>query len=116
MAKQLDKDMMRMMSITERFNYIAAKKKMMMEMGEEWPKPLDEVNHNIDTNNTTCSYSGLPSMEVYKDEPGASLKEQAKHTNWDDEWVDRDESDYDSSSDGYSKRGGNSSGDDSNEY
>ena len=54
MGKQLDKDMMRMMSITERFNYIATKKQM---------------QYNIDTNNTTCSYSGLPSMEVYKDEP-----------------------------------------------
>ena len=32
MAKQLDKDMMRMMSITERFNYIAAKKKMMLDI------------------------------------------------------------------------------------
>ena len=49
MGKQLDKDMMRMMSVTERFNYIAAQKKM---------------QHNIDTSNTTCSYSGLPSMEV----------------------------------------------------
>jgi hypothetical protein len=28
MGKQLDKDMMRMMSVTERFNYIAAKKRM----------------------------------------------------------------------------------------
>ena len=101
MAKQLDKDMMRMMSITERFNYIAAKKKM---------------QYNIDTTNTTCSYSGLPSLEVYKDEPEASLEEQAKHSNWDDEWIDRDESEWDSSSDEYSKRGSTSSGDDSNEY
>ena len=106
MGKQLDKDMMRMMSITERFNYVAAKKKMMMQTGEEWPKPLDEVDHNIDTSNTTCSYSGLPSMEAYKDKPKTSS----------DEWVDRDESDWDSSSDGYSKRGEASSGDDSNEY
>ena len=101
MAKQLDKDMMRMMSITERFDYIAAKKKM---------------QYNIDTSNTTCSYSGLPSMEVYKDEPEASLEEQAKYTNWKDEWVDRDESEWDSSSDGKSSDGENSSGDDSNEY
>ena len=90
MAKQLDKDMMRMMTLTERFNYIAAKKKM---------------QYNIDSNNVTCSYSGLPSMEVYKDEPITSS----------DDWVDRDESDWDSSSDGESKRGDNSY-DDSNEY
>ena len=101
MAKQLDKDMMRMMTVTERFNYIAAKKKM---------------QYNIDSSNVTCSYSGLPSMEVYKDEPGASLEEQAKHTDWEDEWVDRDDdSGYDSSSDGENKRGDNSY-DDSNEY
>ena len=100
MGKKLDKDMMRMMSITERFNYIAAKKRM---------------QYNIDSSNVTCSYSGLPSMEVYQDEPGASLEEQAKHTDWGDDWIDRDESDWDSSSDGKSKRGDNSY-DDSNEY
>ena len=90
MGKQLDKDMMRMMSVTERFNYIAAQKKM---------------QHNIDTSNTTCSYSGLPSMEAYKDKPKTSS----------DEWVDRDESEWDSSSDG-SSNGGSESYDDSNEY
>ena len=90
MSKQLDKDMMRMMTVTERFNYMAAKKR---------------IQYNIDSNNVTCSYSGLPSMEVYKDEPITSS----------DDWVDRDESDWDSSSDGESKRGDNSY-DDSNEY
>jgi hypothetical protein len=100
MGKKLDKDMMRMMSITERFNYIAAKKRM---------------QYNIDSSNVTCSYSGLPSMEVYQDEPGASLEEQAKHTDWGDDWIDRDESDWDSSSDGGSKRV-DESYDDSNEY
>ena len=90
MAKQLDKDMMRMMSVTERFNYIAVKKRM---------------QYNIDTNNTTCSYSGLPSLEVYQDEPITSS----------DDWVDRDESEWDSSSDDSSKRGSESY-DDSNEY
>ena len=101
MAKQLDKDMMRMMTVTERFNYIAAKKKM---------------QYNIDSSNVTCSYSGLPSMEVYQDEPGALLEEQAKHTDWEDDWIDRDDdSGYDSSSDGENKRGDNSY-DDSNEY
>ena len=100
MGKQLDKDMMRMMSVTERFNYIAAKKK---------------IQYNIDTTNTTCSYSGLPSMEVYNDEPETTIEEQAKHTDWEDEWVDRDESEWDSSSDDRSKRGSESY-DDSNEY
>ena len=101
MAKQLDKDMLRMMTITERFNYIAAKKRM---------------QYSIDSSNVTCSYSGLPSMEVYKDEPGASLEEQAKHTDWEDDWIDRDDdSGYDSASDGGSN-GGDKSYDDSNEY
>mgnify|MGYP001351094168 FL=1 len=101
MSKQLDKDMMRMMTVTERFNYMAAKKRM---------------QHNIDSSSVTCSYSGLPSMEVYKDEPGASLEEQAKHTDWEDDWIDRDDDGgYDSSSDGENKRV-DESYDDSNEY
>jgi len=101
MGIQEDKNIMEMMSVSERFDYMAAKKKM---------------QHNIDTSNVTCSYSGLPSMEVYKDEPGASLEEQAKYTDWEDEWVDRDESDWDSSSDGRSKDRNTSNGEDSNEY
>ena len=97
MGKKLDKDMMKMMSVTERFDYIAAKKKMgMINSGKEW----DWMD------NATCSYSGLPSMEVYQDEPITSSQ---------DEWVDRDESEWDSSSDGKSKRGSDSY-DDSNEY
>ena len=83
MGKQLDKDMMKMMSVTERFKYIADKKAMANSISQ--------------------------SKE-------ASLEEQAKHSNWEDEWVDRDESEWDSSSDGRSKRGEDSSGDDSNEY
>jgi hypothetical protein len=83
MGKQLDKDMMKMMSVTERFKYIADKKAMANSISQ--------------------------SKE-------ASLEEQTKHSNWGDEWVDRDESEWDSSSDGRSKRGEDSSGDDSNEY
>ncbi len=95
MGKQLDKDMMRMMTVSERFNYMAAKKQMAFNMG----------NKNVD--NVTCSYSGLPSMEVYKDEPETSNG---------DDWIDRDDDNgYDSSSDGGSKRV-DKSYDDSNEY
>ena len=65
MGKQSEAELMKSMSITERFKYIADKKKM---------------QYNIDTSNVTCSYSGLPSMEVYQDEPEASLEEQAKHS------------------------------------
>lgn len=42
MGKQLDKDMMKMMSITERFNYIAAKKKIMLDISSSKPDPKDE--------------------------------------------------------------------------
>ena len=101
MGKQSEAELLKNMSVTERFKYIADKKRM---------------QHNIDVSNVTCSYSGLPSMEVYKDEPEASLEVQAKYSDWGDEWVDRDESDWDSSSDGRSKRGSTSNGDDSNEY
>ena len=83
MGKQLDEDMMKLMSITERFKYIADKKAMANSISQ--------------------------SKE-------ASLEEQAKHSNWGDEWIDRDESEWDSSSDGRSKRGSTSNGDDSNEY
>ena len=86
MAKQLDKDMLRMMSVTERFNYIAAKKKMQAT-----------INESSKPENITCNYSGLPSTESY-------------------DWVDRDDdSGYDSSSDGKSNSGRNTV-DDSNEY
>ena len=43
MGKQLDKDMMKMMSITERFNYIAAKKKMMLDISSSEPDRNDDT-------------------------------------------------------------------------
>ena len=78
MGKQLDKDMMRMMTVTERFNYINDLKKMRFDMGE--------IKSNQEPN-------------IKSTEP----------------WIDRDESDYDSSSDG-EDGGGEESSDDSNEY
>ena len=77
MGLKLDEELMSKMTIQERFNYIAAKKKMLEE------------------------------IRVIKDIPN-------------DEWVDGDESEYDSSSGGdkLKRRGGeyNDVGDDSNEY
>ena len=84
MAKQLDKDMMRMMSVTERFKYQNDLKRIRLN--------IDDIKNEAD-----------------KDEPINGMLNE-------DEWVDRDNSDWDSSSDGESKRGDNSSGDDSNEY
>jgi len=72
MGKQLDKDMMRFMTMTERFNYMAAKKRIEVSISKS-------------------------------------------QTNNQDDWVDRDESDWDSSSDGSDSRG-DESYDDSNEY
>jgi len=86
MAKQLDKEMLSMMTITERFDYISAKKQMQAT-----------IDKNNKSENGTCKYSGLPSTESYS-------------------WVDRDDDrGYDSSSDGKSNSGRNTV-DDSNEY
>ncbi len=74
MGKQLDKDMLRMMTITERFNYIAAKKKMEIDISKSQAEPIDQ-----------------------------------------NDWVDRDDNEWDSSSDGQDK-GDIESHDDSNEY
>jgi len=84
MAKQLDKDMMRMMSVTERFKY---------------QNDLKRIRLNIDDIKS----------EADKDEPINGMLNE-------DEWVDRDNSDWDSSSDRKSSNGEQSSGDDSNEY
>ena len=98
MAKQLDKDMMRMMSVTERFKYQNDLKRMKFNINEV----KSEQSENEDK---WCHYSGMPSPAAYKDEPITS----------NDEWVDRDESEWDSSSDG-GDNGGSESYDDSNEY
>ncbi len=48
MAKQLDKDMLRMMTITERFNYIAAKKQMQMTIDKNQEDQTDWVDRDDD--------------------------------------------------------------------
>jgi len=84
MTKQLDKDMMRMMSVSERFKYQNDLKRIRLN--------IDDIKNAAD-----------------KDEPINGMLNE-------DDWVDRDESDWDSSSDGKSGYGESSSGDDSNEY
>ena len=49
MAKQLDKDMLRMMTITERFNYIAAKKQMEMIINKDPNDKDDWVDRDDDS-------------------------------------------------------------------
>ena len=100
MAKQLDKNMMRMMSVTERFKYQNDLKRMKFNISEIKSKQSESEDK-------WCHYSGMPSPESYKDEP-ITLNES--------DWVDRDDSDWDSSSDGKSSSGESSSDDDSNEY
>ena len=84
MTKQLDKDMMRMMSVSERFKYQNDLKRIRLN--------IDDIKNEAD-----------------KDEPINGMLNE-------DEWVDRDNSDWDSSSDRKSNSGEQSSGDDSNEY
>ena len=84
MTKQLDKDMMRMMSVSERFKYQNDLKRIRLN--------IDDIKNEAD-----------------KDEPINGMLNE-------DDWVDRDESDWDSSSDGKSGYGEQSSDDDSNEY
>ena len=48
MGKQLDKDMLRMMTITERFNYIAAKKQMQMIINKDPNDKDDWVDRDDD--------------------------------------------------------------------
>ena len=54
MGKQLDKDMMRMMTMTERFNYIAAKKRMEMNISKSQTNNQDDwIDRSI---SVTLSY------------------------------------------------------------
>ena len=93
MGKQLDKDM-RMMSITERFNYLAAKKKMMLDISSLEVVDLEDLKKVI---------SSLLDDRVSKHDPK------------DDTWVDEEDSDYDNFSDGEDSGCGGDY-DDANEY
>ena len=141
MAKQLDKDMMRMMSVTERFKYMNDLKKMRMNMSEltnddpnevggdimDWEEDDDVVEFlNDPANNKEPNEMG-DTHEYIKgglthdaDESFKAFQNKINKINkikQSDEWVDREESEYDSSSDGSnSSDDGYSDGEDSNEY
>jgi len=138
MAKQLDKDMMRMMSVTERFKYMNDLKKMRMNMSEitnndpnevggdimDWEEDDDVVEFlNDPANNKEPNEMG-DTHEYIKgglthdiDESFKAFQNKINKIKQSDEWVDRDESEYDSSSDGSSSSDdGYSDGEDSNEY
>ena len=138
MAKQLDKDMMRMMSVTERFKYMNDLKKMRMNMSEltnddpnevggdimDWEEDDDVVEFlNDPANNKEPNEMG-DTHEYIKgglthdaDESFKAFQNIINKIKQSDEWVDREESEYDSSSDGSnSSDDGYSDGEDSNEY
>ena len=81
------------MSLTDRMNYRAHLAAMM--------DTIDRINKERDSE-TWCNYSNMPSPKAYE--------QKTNH-----EWVDRDNDEYDSSSDGEDRRGGVDF-DDSNEY
>jgi len=58
MAKQLDKEMLRMMTITERFNYIAAKKQMQMIINKDPNDKDDWVDSDDDSGYDSASDGG----------------------------------------------------------
>ena len=85
------------MSFTDRMNYRTHLAAMM--------DTIDKINQEKNEEKW-CNYSGMPSPKAY---------EQNVTQSTNDEWVDRDNDEYDSSSDGEDRRGGEDY-DDSNEY
>ena len=97
MGKKLDEDMMRMMTIGERFKYIADKKKMELKL-----------NPNVAPNDIKPDED----FESYHANLG-DLDNDPPET---EPWIDEERSDYDDFSDDEDGGGGESSDDDSNEY
>ena len=85
------------MSFTDRMNYRAHLAAMM--------DTIDKINKERDSE-TWCNYSDMPSPKAYEQ----NVIQSTNH-----EWVDRDNDEYDSSSDGEDRRGGEEY-DDANEY
>ena len=95
MTKQLDKDMMRMMSLKDRMKYKADLDKMKRDIADiKQEKTSDE--------DKWCNYSGMPSPKAYE-------QKATQSNNYG--WVDNEDDDDD-----YSSSDGGESYDDSNEY
>ena len=126
MGKQLDKDMLRMMTITERFKYINDLKKMKMNISQA----------KAEQNNDPFEDPDVQEFLEWADKPGSWDKKydksftvgglsndkeqsfkafQEKQNQNTQSWIDEEESDYDSFSDGKDSDGGEDY-DDSNEY
>ena len=126
MGKELDKNMLRMMTITERFKYMNDLKKMRMNISQakdeqtndpfkdpdvqEFLEQADKQGPWSEEDDKIFTVGGLTAD---KDQSFKAFQEkQNKNTQ---SWVDEEESDYDNFSDGGDSSGGEDY-DDSNEY
>tara|TARA_R100000544_G_scaffold35960_1_gene23707 strand:+ start:323 stop:700 length:378 start_codon:yes stop_codon:yes gene_type:complete len=125
MGKELDKNMLRMMTITERFKYMNDLKKMRMNISQakdeaednledpdvqEFLEQADKQGPWSEEDDKIFTVGGLTAD---KDQSFKAFQEkQNKNTQ---SWVDEEESEYDNFSDGGDSSGGEDY-DDSNEY
>jgi hypothetical protein len=123
---QLDKNMLRMMTITERFKYINDLKKIKMNISQakaeqnndpfedpdvqEFLEQVDKPGPWSEEDDKIFTVGGLTAD---KDQSFKAFQEKQNQNT--QSWVDEEESDYDSFSDGRDSDGGEDY-DDSNEY
>ena len=123
---QLDKNMLRMMTITERFKYINDLKKIKMNISQakaeqnndpfedpdvqEFLEQVDKPGSWSEEDDKIFTVGGLTAD---KDQSFKAFQEKQNQNT--QSWVDEEESDYDSFSDGRDSDGGEDY-DDSNEY
>ena len=126
MGKELDKDMLRMMTITERFKYINDLKKIKMNISQakaeqnndpfedpdvqEFLEQVDKPGPWSEEDDKIFTVGGLTN-----DKEQSFKAFQEKQNQNTQSWIDEEESDYDSFSDGRDSDGGEDY-DDSNEY
>ena len=126
MGKELDKDMLRMMTITERFKYINDLKKIKMNISQakaeqnndpfedpdvqEFLEQVDKPGPWSEEDDKIFTVGGLTN-----DKEQSFKAFQEKQNQNTQSWIDEEESDYDNFSDGRDSDGGEDY-DDSNEY
>ena len=126
MGKELDKNMLRMMTITERFKYMNDLKKMRMNISQakdeqtndpfkdpdvqEFLEQADKQGPWSEEDDKIFTVGGLTAD---KDQSFKAFQEKQNQNT--QSWVDEEESEYDNFSDGGDSDGGEDY-DDSNEY
>lgn len=126
MGKELDKNMLRMMTITERFKYMNDLKKMRMNISQakdeqtndpfkdpdvqEFLEQADKQGPWSEEDDKIFTVGGLTAD---KDQSFKAFQEKQNQNT--QSWVDEEESEYDNFSDGGDSSGGEDY-DDSNEY